>query len=128
MHARERLIRERFATLDCHACGHTYSFESVLVLARRHSTWMVMASCPWCEHRAIYVVTFPPRTSTSNPMQQAHTTRIEWGPHANTPSDLRAEDASSVQPPAGSPVTLHDVEQMRAFLDRFDGNFKRAFS
>jgi hypothetical protein len=128
MHARERMIRERFATLACHACGHAYNSSSVLVLARRHSTWMVMASCPWCEHRAIYVVTFPSRPSSSYSAQQAHTTRIEWSPHSNTPSDLRAESAPSSQPPAGGPITRDDVDQMRTFLDGFDGNFKRTFS
>lgn len=128
MHARERMIREQFATLACHTCGHAYNAESVLVLARRHSTWMVMASCPWCEHRAIYVVTFPPRSSSSYPMQQAHATRIEWGTHANTPSDTRADTVPFGQPPDGTPITLDDVERMRAFLERFDGNFKRAFS
>ena len=62
MQARERIIRARFAEHVCGHCGAHYTPESVLVLARRRSAWMVMASCPHCQRRGLFVVSFPDQT------------------------------------------------------------------
>jgi hypothetical protein len=119
MHARERLIQERFATQTCAECGWPYSPRGVLVLARRRAAWMVLVTCNECHRRGIFVVSFPP--STEPPEQTA----AQPGPGAleGSPSATQVHTTSPLSPP----ITSAEVEQFREFLTNFDGNFRRAF-
>ena len=101
MHARERMIQERFATHTCADCGWPYAPRSVLVLARRRSTWMVLVTCAQCGRRGIFVVSFP------------------------THADPAHADSA---PPIAEPISLDEVDRMHAFLATFDGDFRRAFA
>src|SRR5262245_62895218 len=57
------MIRARFVEHVCGHCGTHYTPESVLVLARRRSAWMVMASCPHCQRHGLFVVSFPEQSA-----------------------------------------------------------------
>jgi hypothetical protein len=150
MHARERIVRERFAEQTCTHCGARYPSDGVVVLARRRSTWMVMATCTQCQQRGLFVVSFP----------DAHHDFDHAQPHETLPaaqldvpvdlpeivsnSFLPAEPNSLDHPLANtppldqpglmlpgktpSPVTVNDVNEMHEFLAGFTGNFSTLFA
>ncbi|GAC1476654.1 MAG: hypothetical protein PVSMB4_00450 [Ktedonobacterales bacterium] len=118
MHARERIIRERFATQTCSDCGHAYAQGNVLVLARRRSAWMVLVTCEHCDHRGIYVVSFPSQPQLGPGQWEAEEPQIA----SFEPRQPRAERVRR------APVSLDDVTRIRDFLAHFDGNFKRLFT
>jgi DNA-directed RNA polymerase subunit RPC12/RpoP len=112
MQARERIIRDRFAEQACARCGTPFPPESVLVLARRRTRWLVMVSCPTCQHRNLFVVSFP----------QSRTTDVSHSP-------LAAQAAPSpLTPTRDDPVTFADVYSMREFLASFSGDFRSLFA
>ena len=115
MHARERIIRERFATRSCETCGQRYTGGGVLVLARRSTAWMVLVTCAHCEHRGIYVVSFP-----ADPLMA----------HERWDGPLPTRQVEPVPPLLArhGPVSVDDVTRMHDFLSRFDGDFRRLFS
>ena len=114
MRARERLIRESFSERVCGHCGSRYGPDSVLVLARRHSFWMVMATCTTCQQRHLFVVSFDEEHSLAE--------------NRLLPSDL----PSPLLPPQPAvsllPITSSDVYSIREFLATFSGDFKSLFS
>ncbi len=120
MHAKERLIRERFARQKSAECGTALEQEGVLVLARRRTAWMVLVTCSNCEHRGIFVVSFP--DAPDAPPVDAQLSHYEYF------AEPSAAAPSAQQPPSPGPVTLEEVAQMREFLAGFDGNFQRIFS
>lgn len=122
MQARERIIRERFAAQTCASCGHSYAPADVLVLARRQSTWMVLATCTQCDHRGIFLVSFPSTASEQSPQAQAATATQQ-------PPEVTRVSANALIPQRGQPdpITAEDVAQLHAFLAGFDGDFKRLF-
>ncbi len=138
MHARERMIRTRFAEHECADCGSHYLPASVVVLARRRSAWMVMASCPTCERRSLFVVTFPDQARPNAEPLSFEEPRVF--PHSFLPFptdlDLFPEDSSGELPPAPPPtqsrgataVSESDVSAMRAFLAEFNGDFSALFA
>lgn len=125
MHARERIIRERFAAQACAQCGRQRAGTRVLVLARRRNTWLVLVTCAGCDHRGIYVVSFPTPASLDAD-----------GWRATDPLDVQVRPLSagslamlpSAREPLNEPITVDDVSAMRAFLQTFDGDFHRAFA
>lgn len=138
MHARERIIRERFAGEACGHCGAQYPPDGILVLARRPAAWMVMAICHECQNRSIFVVSF----HEAHEAQDLHGTgmRIEspFGEHPfpeailSTDSDASPLD-NPLSPDASSPerapvpITAADVADMREFLADFHGDFHALF-
>ena len=119
MHARERMIQERFATQTCSECGWPYSPRGVLVLARRRSAWMVLVTCNQCHRRGIFVVSFPappPLPDGTSPKQES--VALDGG------QSTRLDQESS---PPSPPISSADVAQIREFLANFDGDFRRAF-
>lgn len=138
MHARERIIRERFAGQACGHCGTPYPPDGILVLARRPAAWMVMAICHECQNRSIFVVSF----HETHEAQDAHGAgmRIESPlgdqlfPEAvlSTDSDASPLDdpvtsSSSSPQRAPVPITASDVADMREFLAGFRGDFHALF-
>jgi hypothetical protein len=122
MHARERIIRERFAQQRCQECGSPYEEDGILVLARRRSTWMVLVTCKSCEHRGIFVVSFPSALDT-----KAHDAKLDLAAMPEALADTANVTLGPAPQRQQGPVTLDEVNQMRDFLDRFDGNFHRLF-
>jgi hypothetical protein len=126
MHARERLIREHFAAHACPRCERPQDHAGMLVLARRHDTWLVLVACPACDHRGIYVAAFPPA-------DRGHAARA-WPGDAGalevrplSPAALAAGLFAATTPDAPT-ITRDDVQAMHAFLQAFDGDFQRVFA
>ena len=112
MQARERIIRDRFAEQACGSCGAPFPPESVLVLARRRTRWLVMVTCPTCQHRNLFVVSFP----------QSRANEVSHSP-------LAAQAAHPpLTPEHDDPVTFADVYSMREFLASFSGDFRSFFA
>lgn len=137
MHARERIIRERFAAQTCAECGAQHTPESVLILARRPTTWMVMVSCPACQQRTLFLVSFPDAHEPSAPAASQPLTSAPLLPDvASPPPPLSSPPLPhhshhphhSPQARASAPVTAHDVDEMHAFLASFTGDFQRLFA
>jgi hypothetical protein len=137
MRARERIVRERFADQKCAHCGSPYPGEGIVILARRSSTWMVMASCSHCLRPGVFLVSFPSQPSGQVP-----------GSASSPSSEIPAEASIDVSPistvslsspePTGdaafisqresfAPVNAADVNSMHEFLATFNGNFARLF-
>lgn len=148
MHARERIVRERFAEQACTHCGAQYLPEGVVVLARRRSTWMVMATCIQCQQPGLFVVSFPvaQRGAEHEPPSEAlPTAQIELPnilpngffpkvpdplSHALADTPPQEQEQSDVSQPGKipSPVTVNDVDEMHEFLARFNGDFSTLFA
>jgi hypothetical protein len=122
MHARERIIRERFAQQHCQECGASYDEDGILVLARRRSTWMVLVTCKACEHRGIFVVSFPSALDT-----KAHDAKLDLAAMPGALAETANVTHGAGTHAANGPVTTDEVNQMRDFLADFDGNFQRLF-
>ncbi len=99
MKAQEPDLNHYFTTHPCAVCHYQVVPETLLVLARREHTWVVMATCGHCRHRGIFVV------STPKPRQLAPT----------------------LSPARRGPISTADVRAMRSFLATFDGNFRGLF-
>ena len=121
MHWRERSIRERFERQTCSQCGAAYPPASVVVIAHRGAVYVLMASCEHCQHRAIFLVSFPQQPASAHPIVSL--------PLTPRP-DLSALMASSSPAASSSPrsaVSPADVDEMRQFLATFDGDFRSLF-
>jgi hypothetical protein len=120
MHWRERSIRERFERQMCSQCGAPYPPASVVVIAHRGAVYVLMASCDQCQHRAIFLVSFPEQSASAHPtISRPHATHPEISPLL-TSSALHSSSARST-------VTTADVDEMRQFLASFDGDFRSLF-
>jgi hypothetical protein len=126
MHAQERLIRRLFTAQQCSQCTAPYQEDKVLVLARRGGVWMILASCATCEHKGIFVVSFP--GSLSKDQRGLLITAETLGEGALTEAVLADDPPDRAEPSACSPITGDDVIDMHVFLRHFDGNFAALFA
>lgn len=117
MYARERIIRDRFTHRSCGRCGARYSAESVVILARRPSHWMVMVSCPHCSQRNVYLISFAEAESSHAAAADAPDTPLA-PPPAAIPDPI----------PSIQPISESDVAAMHDFLQDFSGDFQTLFS
>lgn len=127
MHARDRIVRERFTARVCPSCRHHYSASDVFVLARRQPAWVVLARCEHCGHRAIYMVSFPAEHLADSGDDSA----VEPAGDGGTPAErarLAADLAAMSGAMTAEPVSAEDVASMREFLGGFDGDFKALFA
>lgn len=141
MRGQERILRERFARLECAACGAFHHLDDMLVLAQRGSRWLVLLTCWQCQRRGIFVASFPQSSmppesldaldssAASSPI--APTISQHW--LAPAPPHL-SEDIPGMMgayPPDSAdttpPVTAHDVDGIKRFLDGFNGDFRTLF-
>jgi hypothetical protein len=76
---------------------------------------MVLVTCGQCDHRGIFVVTFP--SGAAHPGEP-------WEADEPAIDGLRADDLEVPD----APISAEDVASMREFLSRFDGNFRRIFA
>ncbi len=148
MHARERIVRERFAEQACTHCGAQYLSEGVVVLARRRSTWMVMATCTQCQQSGLFVVSFPSahrdveheQPHEALPAASVEIPNIVPNVFFPTLSDSLSHGLTDIPPleheqpdvhqpgTVPSPVSVNDVNEMHEFLTRFNGDFSTLFA
>jgi hypothetical protein len=138
MRGRERIVRERFADQKCAHCGLPYPGEGVVILARRSSTWMVMASCSHCLRPGVFLVSFPSQPSgqvagtDSSPSSEIPAeTSIDVSPISTMPlspsPDSNGDATFMPQHESLAPINAADVNSMHEFLATFNGNFARLF-
>jgi hypothetical protein len=98
---------------------------------------MVMASCPTCERRALFVVTFPDQAQPSSSPVSFEEPRLFPHTLLPLPNDAtRTPDSSSDLPLASprparrlpTPISETDVFAMHEFLANFDGDFGALFT
>ncbi|HEU5441150.1 MAG TPA: hypothetical protein VFU88_17830 [Ktedonobacterales bacterium] len=140
MRTRERIVRDRFSERSCGRCGAPYAPENVLILARRTAHWMVMVSCPHCQQRNVFVVSFSDGHDAPTldagalateadlplalpPLPSAPATQSQTASPSRSPS---ASSSSSSSAPIS--ITAADVADMREFLASFSGDFRALFS
>lgn len=140
MRTRERIIRDRFSERSCGRCGAPYAPESVLILARRAAHWMVMVSCPHCQQRNVFVVSFGDGHDAPTLDAGALATEADLpcavpplpsAPAAKSQPADPSRSPSPSSPPSSfsaAPITATDVAAMREFLASFSGNFQTLFS
>jgi hypothetical protein len=88
----------------CSGCRHPYQPEDVEVISRNGDMWFFSLTCSLCQSRAMVAAAI---TQERN--------RESIGP------------LGPQGPASHGPVTQEDVERVRAYLEGFDGNFKRLF-
>lgn len=68
----QQALRRYFAGHPCVACEQSRPPEALIVLAKRHSTSMVLVTCGNCHHRSIFVVSLHPfrRHAPPTPVNQ----------------------------------------------------------
>jgi len=143
MRTRERIIRDRFSERSCGRCGAPYAPDSVLILARRAAHWMVMVSCPHCQQRNVFVVSFSGAHDTPTLDAEALADDATVPADADlpfAPSPLSSSSSSTTAPISSAraalpsptfsatPITAADVADMREFLASFSGDFSTLFS
>jgi hypothetical protein len=141
----ERILREQFAQAACVQCGAAHQPDDMLVLAQRGSRWLVLLTCRNCKRRGIFVASFdhpaPPRQplddldalDTQLGASQTHISPARSQPWPLTSSASVSDDPSDILNSharhhlADAPVTSGDVENIRHFLNGFDGDFRALF-
>lgn len=124
MEARERLIRQLLLKQRCQLCHSVYTTEGNVILARRRDVWLVMASCAFCQQKDTFVIQF---SAPIRGRRRITSYRLSNPASSNTPSGApRTQSHPSRQ--AKRPISSNDVQEMREFLTRFDGDFQRLFA
>ncbi len=138
MRGQERILRERLARFACETCGADHQPDDMLVLAQRGSRWLVLLTCHQCARRCIFVASFPHPASPSvalDPLEHLDSLDSPTPPSATgqTPSLFSDQSLPDILRPAtpggraDSPVTFDDVEDVKRFLDGFNGDFRSLF-
>jgi hypothetical protein len=110
----EEILRERFTHQRCAACGANQRKEDVITLAHRASRWLLLVTCWRCQHRGIFIATFPQDELAPPP------------PHIH-PLDANTLPFVAHSAPDSTPITRGDVDAMRQFLLGFNGDFQALF-
>jgi hypothetical protein len=123
----EDILRERFSHDPCGSCGTPQRREDVIILAHRGPRWLVLVTCWRCQHRGIFIATFP----RGKPSSAASALSSETQPHSFTDvsalSDRPSLTALTFPSADTTPITLGDVDAMRRFLLSFNGDFRMLF-
>ena len=145
MRGQERILREQFAQNPCVQCGAEHQPDDMLVLAQRGSRWLVLLTCRNCKRRGIFVASFDHPASARQPLDDLDTLDMQLGasqthisPTLSQPWPLTStasvsDDPSDIlspltqRPLTDAPVTSGDVENIRNFLNGFDGDFRALF-
>ncbi len=89
---------------ECSGCHTPYEPEDVEVISRNGDMWFFSVTCSHCQARALVAAAISE----------------DWDRDVAGPTALGAHGVPA-------PVTQRDVEEVRAFLEGFDGDFKRLF-
>lgn len=138
MRGQERILRERLARVACETCGADHQPDDMLVLAQRGSRWLVLLTCHQCARRCIFVASFPHPASPSvslDPLEQLDSLDTPASPslELQSPSAFPTQSLPDVlrhgapHGRAEAHVTLDDVEDVRRFLEGFNGDFHTLF-
>ncbi|MCS7255105.1 MAG: hypothetical protein RMJ05_06415 [Thermomicrobium sp.] len=82
----------------CAVCGQRFSAEDLQALGRSRSTWAFRLTCQFCGASSLIAAVIDEEQLAGSPVPEVH-----------------------------EPVTQRDVEEIREFLEHFDGDFQRLF-
>ena len=82
----------------CAVCGQRFSAEDLQALGRSRSTWAFRLTCQFCGTSSLIAAVIDEDQLVGSP-----------------------------EPATPEPVTQGDVEEIREFLEHFDGDFQRLF-
>ena len=102
-------IEHLLKTLNCSSCDAKYTEEDIHIIATTNNEGLFEARCPECGASTILTVMLSPEPSI-----------IE-----NAPNEAVGEMSSLPRTHRG--ISQNDVLDMKNFLGRFDGNFKKLF-
>lgn len=103
----ESWLTSELATFGCAACGQAYGEERIRLIAQREELYFVDLSCRHCGSQAVAIVTI---------QVEGETPTLETG-------ELQpADEDERVTPGDGRPVSVDDVLDVHAFLERFEGD------
>ena len=115
-------IREELNSLECAGCGRTYTAGRIRLLGQGDACFLVDLACSECGARAVAIVTFESSDGGVDiVVDQQDQQRREARRRGRSARPRRQE------PPPAPPVTSDEVLEMHAFLDAFDGDFRRLF-
>ncbi|MCX7624335.1 MAG: hypothetical protein RMK01_02870 [Thermomicrobium sp.] len=81
----------------CAVCGQRFTIEDLQALGRSRSTWAFRLTCQYCGASSLIAAV------------------------------IDEEQLESAAPVRDEPVTDRDVEEIREFLEHFDGDFQQLF-
>lgn len=131
VHGQEDIIRERLTRDHCGACGASRSHDDILVLAHRSSHWLMLVVCWRCQHRGIFIASFPgDRLAPTTEHLSLDPRHPLLDPSLD--AQLPAPPPPTIVPlpptdPQNAQITCGDVERMRQFLRGFNGDFHALF-
>lgn len=115
-----KIVLERLGV--CRVCHRVHESDDVHVVSQNPDVWMMVVECPDCHTRSFVAAVVDEK--------QADDARIALrrlaGEHLHD-QELVAREAEEIATPT-EPVTDTDVDEMREFLNTFNGDFKRLFA
>jgi len=99
----DRYIKRLVAKAKCGVCGAPYKADNVSVLGHEEEFWFLSIFCETCRNDRLVAALIRPDRA-----------REEVAPDRTEPVEF-------------SPIGYDDVLEMHAFLQHFDGNFRRLF-
>ena len=115
-----KIVLERLGV--CRVCHRVHESDDVHVVSQNPDVWMMVVECPDCHTRSFVAAVVDEK--------QADDARIALrrlaGEHLHD-QELGASEPDEIATPT-VPVTDTDVDELREFLNTFNGDFKRLFA
>ncbi|TAK34268.1 MAG: hypothetical protein EPO21_09985 [Chloroflexota bacterium] len=99
----DRYIKRLVARAKCGVCGAPYKADNVSVLGHEEEFWFLSIFCETCRNDRLVAALIKPDRA-----------REEAPPKRSVPKEF-------------TPIGYDDVLEMHAFLQQFDGDFRRLF-
>jgi hypothetical protein len=115
-----RIVLERLGV--CRVCHRLHEGEDVQVVSQNPDVWMMVVECPDCHTRSFVAAVVDEK--------QADDARIALRRLAGEQTRIQPAEETTIEEPASPAETVNeaDVEDMRDFLNTFNGDFKRLFA
>jgi hypothetical protein len=115
-----RIVLERLGV--CRVCHRLHEGEDVHVVSQNPDVWMMVVECPDCHTRSFVAAVVDEK--------QADDARIALRRLAGEQTRIQPAEETTIEEPASPAETVNeaDVEDMRDFLNTFNGDFKRLFA
>ena len=107
----------------CAVCHREFELDDIRVLSRKPDMWMMLVECTDCRSRNFVAAVL----DDGDPDEARLALRRLSDEALAERRTGRPAPVVEERPPAGEPVTAHDVLDMHEFLADFHGDFKRLF-
>lgn len=116
------IVLQRLGT--CRVCHRLHETEDVHVVSQNPDVWMMVVECPDCHTRSFVAAVVDEK--------QADDAKIALrrlaGEHSRPDSDISGAEHDREPSDSADPLTEDDVNNMRDFLETFNGDFKAHFA